>query len=130
MGYPNCIFLNPRYSFPAELTVQVFGLKSSFGDVHVALYNAAEGFPFSHGIYREKQVLIKNKISSCTFKELTPGNYAVATFHDENKNNKFDQNFFGIPLEDFGFSNQAKAFLGPPNLKIQHLKILNYRVLI
>ncbi|MEC8002307.1 MAG: DUF2141 domain-containing protein [Pseudomonadota bacterium] len=29
-------------------------------------------------------------------------------------NNKMDNNFFGIPKEQYGFSNNASAFLGPP----------------
>ncbi|MBT7942982.1 MAG: DUF2141 domain-containing protein, partial [Alphaproteobacteria bacterium] len=35
-------------------------------------------------------------------------------FHDENGNGEFDQVFFGLPMEDFGFSNGAVAFFGPP----------------
>jgi uncharacterized protein (DUF2141 family) len=35
-------------------------------------------------------------------------------FHDENDNNKMDNNFLGIPIEDYGCSNNAKGFMGPP----------------
>ena len=46
--------------------------------------------------------------------ELPPGTYAIGIFHDVNLNNKMDNNFFGIPKEQYGFSNNASAFLGPP----------------
>ena len=36
-------------------------------------------------------------------------------YHDENGNGEFDQGFLGIPLEDYGFSNGASGFLGPPS---------------
>ena len=39
------------------------------------------------------------------------------SFHDENGNNEFDKNFFGFPLEGFGFSNDANVFFGPPDFK-------------
>ena len=36
-------------------------------------------------------------------------------FHDENANNEFDTNFIGLPVEGYGFSNDAAVFLGPPD---------------
>ncbi len=43
-----------------------------------------------------------------------PGSYAVALYHDENGNRKFDRNLLGIPLEGYGFSNDPRFALGPP----------------
>ena len=111
-----CI-LGSNLVHPADLKIEILGLKNNDGDIHIALYNNAKDFPSSHGIYRQKQVFIRNNKSACTFKELQPGNYAVAVYHDENNNDKFDQNFLGFPLEDFGFSNKAKVFLGPPEFE-------------
>jgi len=37
------------------------------------------------------------------------------TFQDENKNEKMDFSWLGIPLERFGFSNDAKPFLDQPS---------------
>ena len=31
------------------------------------------------------------------------------------ENHDFDQGIFGIPLEDYGFSNDARVFFGPPS---------------
>ena len=100
-----------------DLKVEVSGLRSNKGDVHIALFNKPKNFPYSEAIYIENKSKIRNKKSSYTFKSLSEGYYAVAVYHDENNNNKFDQNFFGIPLEDFGFSNGAKTFLGPPTFE-------------
>ena len=61
------------------------------------------------------------------FKNLSPGNYAVAMFHDENGNTEFDKNFFGFPLEGFGFSNDAKIFFGPPTFKDAAVEVGNVR---
>jgi len=44
-----------------------------------------------------------------------PGRYSVSVYFDENDSGEFDQALFGIPLEDFGFSNDATVFLSPPS---------------
>ena len=45
--------------------------------------------------------------------DLPPGEYAVSTYQDVNRNNKLDRYFFGKPKEPYGFSNNVKS-LGPP----------------
>ena len=52
-----------------------------------------------------------------TFENIPEGTYAVSIFHDENNNDKLDSNFIGIPKEDYGCSNNAKGFMGPPKWK-------------
>lgn len=101
----------------ATLDVEIVGIASDSGDVHVALYNDPAGFPKSQGMLIETEAPIKNGIALATFKNLTPGRYAIAIYHDENDNNKFDQGLFGIPLEDFGFSNDVTVFLSPPEFE-------------
>jgi uncharacterized protein (DUF2141 family) len=39
----------------------------------------------------------------------------MAVIHDENMNGKLDANWLGIPLEGYGFSNDAKAAMGAPS---------------
>jgi len=63
----------------------------------------------------EIKVPAKKPSIQWTFKNLQPGRYAIATYHDENSNGKFDQGFLGIPLEGYAFSNAATVFLGPPD---------------
>jgi Uncharacterized protein conserved in bacteria (DUF2141) len=33
---------------------------------------------------------------------------------DENGNGVLDKNFFGVPVEGYGFSNDARGSMGPP----------------
>ncbi|MBI2014291.1 MAG: DUF2141 domain-containing protein [Candidatus Rokubacteria bacterium] len=44
-----------------------------------------------------------------------PGLYAVAVYHDENGNGKFDRRWFGLPAEGFGVSNNPKFTLRAPS---------------
>ena len=46
--------------------------------------------------------------------ELPDGIYAIGLYVDSNNNEQLDTNFFGIPTEQFGFSNNAKGRFGPP----------------
>ncbi|MGA7124354.1 MAG: DUF2141 domain-containing protein, partial [Polyangiaceae bacterium] len=57
---------------------------------------------------------IKEKTSTCSFDSIPSGTYAVACFHDENRNGKLDKNFLGMPNEGTVVSNHAKGFMGPP----------------
>tara|TARA_B110000495_G_C22648560_1_gene384620 strand:+ start:235 stop:609 length:375 start_codon:yes stop_codon:yes gene_type:complete len=101
----------------AVLEVVVVGLKNQNGDVHIAIYNTAEHFPYQEGVLQEAEAPILGNVARLKFKDLTPGAYAAAIYHDENFNHEFDQGLFGIPLEDYGFSNNATVFLSPPSFE-------------
>jgi uncharacterized protein (DUF2141 family) len=95
-----------------DLTINVSGLNSNKGTLLVAVYDQKEAFLKKQFI--GNTVKIKNKKSIITFKNLPKGEYAVSFLHDENDNKKMDTNFFGVPKEDYGCSNNAKGFMGPP----------------
>ncbi len=92
------------------LTIEISGMKSNKGTVLVALYKNKEDFLKKQ--FRGDVAKIKNKKAITVFKNLVPGIYAVSLFHDENNNQKMDTNFFGIPKEPYGTSNDAKGFMG------------------
>ena len=95
-----------------NLTINIAGLSSDKGSLLVGVYNTKESFlkkPFESDIIK-----IINKKSIITFKNIPKGAYAVSFIHDENDNKKMDTNFIGIPKEDFGCSNNAQGFMGPP----------------
>jgi uncharacterized protein (DUF2141 family) len=100
------------------LTVTILNFRNNLGQVSVALYNKEEAFPKSPD-KAAKIILapIKDKKSIVVFESLPPGEYAISVFHDENKNGKMDTNFFGIPKEGVGASNDARGNLGPPHYK-------------
>jgi uncharacterized protein (DUF2141 family) len=100
-----------------ELTVDVDGVKSSSGNINIAVYNKAEGFlkfesvflsDSAHAIAGQTRVKIAN---------LPNGEYALAVFHDQNGNNILDTNWLGIPKEPIGFSNARMKTFGPPSFK-------------
>jgi uncharacterized protein (DUF2141 family) len=60
-------------------------------------------------------IKIRKTQARCDFEDIPPGTYAMAVIHDENMNGKLDTNRLGIPREGYGFSNDAKGWLGPPS---------------
>jgi uncharacterized protein (DUF2141 family) len=102
----------------AVLTVRIAGLRSNGGQVGCTIYNSARGFPTdASAALQRRWCPIANGASACAFDPLPAGVYAVACFHDENKNGKLDTGLFGIPKEGTVVSNHAKGFLGPPSFK-------------
>jgi len=96
-----------------ELSVDIIGLKSTEGQVRVALFDSEQAFlhkPFKAGI-----VAIEQSRGHWQVNGLPPGSYALAVYHDRNSNGKLDSNLLGIPLEPCGFSNNARGVLGPPS---------------
>lgn len=100
---------------PINLTVKISGLQSSQGTLLIGLYNQKKDFLKKE--FRGNIATINNKTAVVTFKNIPKGEYAVSFVHDENNNKKMDTNFFGIPKEDYGCSNNAVGFMGPPKYK-------------
>lgn len=99
-----------------SLVVAVTGLRSTQGQVLVALHNAAKGFP-GQGALRRALATWQGSAATCTFDQLPPGTYALAVVHDENGDGRFNTNWMGIPKEGYAASNNAKGFMGPPSYK-------------
>lgn len=49
--------------------------------------------------------------------DVPAGEYAIASFWDENDNGELDTRIFGIPKERVGMSNNAKGRMGPAKWK-------------
>ena len=101
-----------------NLTVVVIGFESDKGQLRIALFNSEETYsnkkepkePFIKAL-----ASIKDKKAIWVFEDIPFGEYTVICYHDENGNEKMDRNFLGIPKEKYGFSNNAKGKLGPPD---------------
>ena len=99
-----------------EIVVRVSNLRNGAGNVVVVLYRDDPPNFLKRGTKLEKfwqPAAAQGTVDVClTTPE--PGTYAVAVYHDENANIKFDKNWIGLPVEGYGFSNNPTIFLGPP----------------
>jgi len=117
------------YAQQYNLTIKVKGLESTKGNISIGLYNNADNFPEVGKVYKDTDAKIDGKDFSYTFYNVAKGTYAVAIFHDENKNFKMDKNFFGIPTEAYGFSNDASGTFGAPDFEDASFKISNNKII-
>jgi uncharacterized protein (DUF2141 family) len=105
----------------------VAGLRNSNGVVGSVLFTSAEGWPedlnksFRHG---PTPILPGQREATVVWDHLQPGDYGVATIHDENRNARLDRNFIGVPKEGFGFANNPRVVLSAPafHLAVVHVE--------
>ena len=98
-----------------SLTVNIKNFKNTDGMVKVTLFDSKANF-LSKGVGQKVDIKDKTMVQ-VIFKNVAVGTYAVAIIHDENGNGDLDTGAFGIPTEDYGFSNNAKGMFGPPSFK-------------
>lgn len=94
-----------------SLIIEINGLKNNDGQLLLE-FTDVKGTKIK-GI--KQNIVGKNCI--IVIENLKPGKYAFKYFHDENKNEKLDTKWMGIPKEGFGFSNNAKGTFGPPSIE-------------
>lgn len=99
----------------STLTVTIKNFKNTEGIASISLFDSEANF-LSKG--KGQKVKIEDKsMVQVVFENITDGTYAVSIIHDENSNGELDKGTFGIPTEDYAFSNNAKGMFGPPSFK-------------
>jgi uncharacterized protein (DUF2141 family) len=98
----------------ANLTVEVGNIDPKGGELHVALYTQETWPDDAATPVADRIVPAVAPVTTVSFEGLKPGVYGVKSYQDVNRNDKFDQNWFGLPLERYGFSRDAKPILTEP----------------
>lgn len=100
-----------------DLVVLVEGIPNNKGTLFIGLFNSSTSFPNFGKQFKGVVVTHDGKSHTYTFKNLPRNSYALAIYHDENKNGKLDKNLFGAPTEAYGFSNNARATFSAPSFE-------------
>ena len=98
------------------LAVHVLGIPSVKGQLFVELYDQATYFNYDQ-VLNEQIVPVTATEMTVTLEHVPAGRYMAVVSHDANGNNELDTGLFGIPLEAYGFSRDARGALGPPDFK-------------
>ncbi len=114
-------------AWAGDLKVTIEGVRSDAGTIMIGLYDNLAGFDAAikrstiAGLLNDSERLVGVALRAATgtqsivFTQLHPGKFALIIFHDENDNGWLDTNFWGVPTEGYGFSNNAQGFLGAPS---------------
>lgn len=115
---PTATAVQPSAAGGAALYVRLIKLQNDKGQIGCLLFDSKRGFPQQGEIARQgRWCPIANGQSLCAFDPIPTGVYAVACFHDEDKDREMDTGLFGIPSEGWVTSNQAKGYMGPPRFE-------------
>lgn len=117
------IFFSGTFVFPQEidssgmgkLSVIIKGFESDAGKCRFALDNSETVYESEDSVWIGKNLPIQNKEVVVTIDSLKYGVYAIRVYQDKNKNDKLDTDILGIPTENYGFSNNASGWFGPPS---------------
>ena len=93
-----------------KITATVINVNSDSGKVGFALYNK-DGFMITP-VQTVNGEIIDGK-STVVFENLKAGEYSVVCYHDKNNNDIMDFQPNGMPLENYGSSNNVMAFAPP-----------------
>jgi uncharacterized protein (DUF2141 family) len=99
----------------ATVTVHVTGIEKIKGDISIALYDHTDDFPSDDKFVQGVFVPLESPDFAYSFKDVEPGTYAIAVYQDLDRNRELNKNWMGIPREPYGFSNNAKGKMGPPD---------------
>ncbi len=106
-----------------NLTTTVVNIANDKGKIYFALYNSEENFLARKPVSTASSTIL-NGISKAEFSNVTTGFYAIICFHDANDNGKMDFQDNGMPLEDYGMTNNVLSF-GPPQFKDGKFEVKN-----
>ena len=106
------------------LNVVASGLRNGNGLLAVTLYqDIPSKFLVHHGAISVGRVSANAGTTSACIFVPAPGVYALALYHDENANQKFDRNGIGFPAEGYGFSNNPPTLVGLPSFRSVRLSV-------
>jgi uncharacterized protein (DUF2141 family) len=99
-----------------ELHLTIENLKNNQGVVRLLLFDQEAGFPKDpEKAIRRETLKIQNQKATIVIKDLPSGKYAISVFHDSQNTGKIRTNAFGVPIDSYGFSNNASGTMGPPS---------------
>lgn len=94
----------------AKLSLTVTGIKDAKGALMIAVFDEAT---YGKGKPVVASAVPVTGVTASTTIDLAPGKYGIQMFHDVDGDGKMGTNPFGMPVEPFGFSNNAPAQFGP-----------------
>lgn len=100
-----------------RLRITVDGVRNAKGTVTLMLYgDRDEDFLKKGGrLARIRVPAAKGRVEAC-LPVPKPGSYAISLYHDEDGDRKLTKNWFGLPVEGYGFSRNAAVTYRLPQL--------------
>jgi uncharacterized protein (DUF2141 family) len=97
-----------------SLVLDITNFDGARGILYAQLFDSEAAYK-AGGALRQAAEPVNGPTVRLEFNDLPSGRYAVRLFQDLNGDRKVNTNVLGMPIEPFGFTNNAPATLGPPS---------------
>jgi len=98
-----------------DITVTVTNINTMSGNIHVGLFNTSKHFLIEGKEYQTASKKVEDDSIVIVLNDIPKGNYAISLYHDINADKECNLNFFGAPVEPFGFSNNYRPIISKPS---------------
>lgn len=106
-----------------SVSIHVSGLKSQSSNLYVAVFDSAEGFPKPEHSRTTTMMPVDAERVEFSLSLPDKSTTGIAIFQDLNGDGKLTKNGFGLPIEPYGFSNNARSTFGPPSFSQAAFKV-------
>lgn len=110
-------FGNAETTETIDLQIVITNIHIFKGNVEIGIFNNPKTFLQKGKEYKSLSKKVTNDSLVFTLKGVPKGNYAVSVYHDKNADKQCNLNFFGIPIEPYGFSKNFKPKLSKPEFE-------------
>ncbi len=109
-----------RYS---SFELHIKGIPEIKGEIRIAMFDSEEAYKKKKKPLFAVVLPVKETRLTWLHEDLPYGAYAIAVYHDKNKNRELDSNILGMPKEAYGFSNNARGRFGPASWYDAHFQV-------
>ena len=106
----------------ADLYLKITNITEPGGTVNWSLFDSPGHYAENMNPVMTARNRVEGDSLQLTLHDLPPGTYAIKLFHDANGNGELDTNLVGMPVEGYGFSNDAGR-LGPASFEDAAVKL-------
>ena len=114
-----CLLLAASSAEAATLVIRAEGVQSAQSMVYAGICDTS--FEEATCPYKDREPA-KPGVVELRVRNVKPGAYSIAVFHDTNGNGKLDRSFIGLPNEPYGFSNDVGR-RGPPSFEAARIVV-------
>ena len=106
-----------------SLTIDIEGFETGQGLARIVLFNSQAGYEGQTPPFRIAHAPVQQGRARWFASDLPAGDYAVIAHHDSNANDALDRPYLSLPLEPYGFSNNAFRTFGVPAFERVRFKL-------
>ena len=101
----------------AQLTTTITNIKEIKGNIEFGLYDDPEVFLSETEQFKVLYIDVVSSSIIITIDSIPKGTYAISLMHDLNSDGEMESNFFHIPQEPYGFSNNYHPRFSKPDFE-------------